>query len=155
MTVGRIVQVLPLTALANWGRRDRITPKEQVAIMYAGLRGALAFALALKTESLKLEHSSQIISCTLTIAMFTTLFQGATTRPLLQWLGITGAAASQTVPLLNAESVQSSSMSSTTSATSGKSSTRRWLHNLDVSLFEIGRAVQQECRDRSRMPSSA
>eukprot|EP00456_Euglypha_rotunda_P080111 TRINITY_DN7739_c0_g1_i6.p1 TRINITY_DN7739_c0_g1~~TRINITY_DN7739_c0_g1_i6.p1 ORF type:complete len:107 (+),score=9.07 TRINITY_DN7739_c0_g1_i6:3-323(+) len=25
MTVGRIVQVLPLTALANWGRRDRIT----------------------------------------------------------------------------------------------------------------------------------
>eukprot|EP00456_Euglypha_rotunda_P071984 TRINITY_DN64953_c0_g1_i1.p2 TRINITY_DN64953_c0_g1~~TRINITY_DN64953_c0_g1_i1.p2 ORF type:complete len:120 (-),score=23.91 TRINITY_DN64953_c0_g1_i1:10-369(-) len=29
------------------------------------------------------------------------------------------------------------------------------LHHLRVPFAEIGRAVQQECRDRSRMPSSA
>jgi len=88
ITVGRIIQVIPLSFIANLGRERKITGKEQLAMLYAGLRGSLAFALSLKTSSLDLAESDTIISCTLTIAMFTTLFQGITTRPLLNLLGL-------------------------------------------------------------------
>jgi len=85
---GRIIHVFPLTWLSNIRRRRKITFKEQFAVAYAGLRGALAFALALKTSSLGLPHAPLIVSTTLSIAMFTTLFQGSTTRPLLKCLDI-------------------------------------------------------------------
>lgn len=42
----RAAHVFPLAFLANWGRRRKIPLKMQVVMWFAGLRGAIAFALA-------------------------------------------------------------------------------------------------------------
>jgi len=78
-----------------------------LAILYSGLRGALAFALSLKTSGLGLPHSDLIISATLAIAMFTTLFQGTTTRPLLRCLKISATSGDKDEELETKSSINS------------------------------------------------
>jgi len=90
LTIGRAMSVLPLSMVANIGRReeDRITFKEMVVISYSSLRGSLSFALALKCLSIPTPNANVIVSSTLTLAMFTTMFQGSTLKPLLKCLGL-------------------------------------------------------------------
>ena len=55
-------------------------------LMFSGLRGAIAFALAIKntvTESRQL-----ILSTTLVIVIVTVIFNGGMTFSVLSWLGI-------------------------------------------------------------------
>ena len=88
VVVSRAVVVPPLCALANrlWmKRRSRIPPASCAAIVAAGLRGAIAFALAKTVNS---SHRTNIASATTGVVMFTTFVLGGLTRPLLIRLGL-------------------------------------------------------------------
>jgi solute carrier family 9 (sodium/hydrogen exchanger), member 8 len=57
----------------------------QVVMWFAGLRGAIAFALSLNVPT---EHKTSIVTCTMVIVIFTTLVLGGFTEPLLSRMGL-------------------------------------------------------------------
>lgn len=67
------------------GRKKPISLKMMVVMWFAGLRGAIAFALALTSDS---NHRPVIVTTTMTIVIFTTLVCGTLTSPLLGRLGL-------------------------------------------------------------------
>ncbi|KAF0712815.1 hypothetical protein As57867_004638, partial [Aphanomyces stellatus] len=81
----------PLLAVCNrWRRKeDRISSTSMLVIWFAGLRGAISFALV-KTwshvDSAGVSHRSLIVSTTLIIVVFTTLVIGGLTGPLLEYI---------------------------------------------------------------------
>ncbi|KAL1525421.1 hypothetical protein AB1Y20_020280 [Prymnesium parvum] len=88
VVASRAVVVPPLCLVANWlwvPRRMRIQPSACVAIVAAGLRGAIAFALA---KSVSSYHRANIAAATTGVVVFTTFVLGGLTRPLLVRLGL-------------------------------------------------------------------
>lgn len=85
--VGRAAHVFPLVNLANLGRANKVTGKFQAMIWYAGLRGAIAFALAILLPE-TIANRDQIITCTFVIVLATTLIIGSSTVPILRALKI-------------------------------------------------------------------
>ncbi|KNC47533.1 sodium/hydrogen exchanger [Thecamonas trahens ATCC 50062] len=79
--VGRAANIFPLSSLVNARRAIQITPKHQVIMWFSGLRGAIAFALALK---LPLASRTILVTTTLVIVLFTILVLGGGTLPLLK-----------------------------------------------------------------------
>lgn len=55
-------------------------------MFFSGLRGAIAFALALQCHNLKTPNSNEIVTCTLVIVIFTVLVFGGLSYPLLKIL---------------------------------------------------------------------
>jgi len=84
MLVARAIQTVLFSGLANIKRRQKITSKTQFFIFYAGLRGSVAFALALNTTSVGIPNSDSIIACTVAIVVFTNVLMGGLTAPLLR-----------------------------------------------------------------------
>jgi sodium/hydrogen exchanger 8 len=79
---GRGANVFPLTYFINKFRGAKpITGGMQVAMWFAGLRGAIAFALALQVPTV---HGSEIVTTTLAVVIFTTFVCGGLTEPLLR-----------------------------------------------------------------------
>lgn len=83
--LSRALNIFPLAALANLGRRRPIPVKMQLVMWFAGLRGAIAFALAMGTPT---ENSSTIVTTTMVIVIATSLVCGGLTEPLLSRLGL-------------------------------------------------------------------
>ena len=48
MSLISVFNIFPLSYMANWGRNQVIPFKMQVVMWFAGLRGAIAFALVSK-----------------------------------------------------------------------------------------------------------
>lgn len=71
--VGRLFNAFPMCMIANMGREEKIPWSYMVVIWFAGLRGSIAFALALNVWTPNSTHSSVIQSTTLFTVMFTTL----------------------------------------------------------------------------------
>lgn len=71
--VARLLNVFPLCMVANVTREQQIPWSYMVVIWFAGLRGSIAFALALNVWTPDSTHSSVIQSTTLFTVMFTTL----------------------------------------------------------------------------------
>jgi len=95
--IARAVGTFPLSAIANLSRRRKISCKEQVVLWFAGLRGAIAFALAIEMTDLKTKqnpqqegspHSWLFVTTTLVVVLFTTFVNGGLTAPLLKVLKI-------------------------------------------------------------------
>ena len=87
--LGRVCNIVPLSWLLNRCRSppQRIPPRAQALMSFAGLRGAIAFALALTFP----EPSRQtVISATIVTVLSSTLVLGGLTAPLVKWLGIGG-----------------------------------------------------------------
>jgi len=84
--IGRFLNVYPLSLLLNLGRTVRITSGIQNMMMFSGLRGAIAFALAIRNTLS--EGRQMILSTTLVIVIATVIFNGGCTMPVLSWLGI-------------------------------------------------------------------
>ena len=88
---GRALNTFPLSNLANLRRKIKIPAKMQFVIWFAGLRGAIAFALSLNMPQNKgddgddkWKHSnSYIVTTTLCIVIFTTVVAGGLTEPIL------------------------------------------------------------------------
>ena len=87
----RVVVVLPLCAVANRFRRERLSARTSGVLVFAGLRGAIAFALAKNIES---AHRGTITGATTAIVLFTTFVLGGFTRSVLQVLRMTDTSSS-------------------------------------------------------------
>ncbi|XP_023324392.1 sodium/hydrogen exchanger 9 isoform X2 [Eurytemora carolleeae] len=84
--VARALNIYPLSLLLNLGRSKPIPCKYQHMMWFSGLRGALAFALAIKNT---VSEARQIILTTTSlIAIVTVIFCGGLTPPLLGLLKI-------------------------------------------------------------------
>eukprot|EP01091_Cochliopodium_minus_P016314 TRINITY_DN6070_c0_g1_i1.p1 TRINITY_DN6070_c0_g1~~TRINITY_DN6070_c0_g1_i1.p1 ORF type:complete len:580 (+),score=137.75 TRINITY_DN6070_c0_g1_i1:55-1794(+) len=84
--VARAAHVFPLSWIVNCGRRtNKIPATHQFIVWFAGLRGALAFALSIHVPT---PNGGTILTTTLFIALFTVLFLGGFTTKLLSLLKI-------------------------------------------------------------------
>ncbi|CAH8611802.1 unnamed protein product [Schistosoma rodhaini] len=93
--ITRFIIVLIMTSIVNLINIDdiKITFKEQIILIYGGLRGAVAFSLAILIPSDILgsngeENQSLIVTTTLFIIIFTVGFMGITMKPLVKLLKI-------------------------------------------------------------------
>ncbi|XP_043927907.1 sodium/hydrogen exchanger 9 [Protopterus annectens] len=84
--VARACNIYPLSFILNLGRKQKIPCNFQHMMMFSGLRGAIAFALAIRdTESLP---KQTMFTTTLLIVFFTVWIFGGGTTPMLTWLQI-------------------------------------------------------------------
>ena len=85
--VGRICNILPLCNLYNLfvGEKSKIPFADQLVMVHAGLRGAIAFALALTFPT---NHQKYVIDATTWIVLITVFVFGGTTVTVLKALGI-------------------------------------------------------------------
>lgn len=89
--LGRAANVYPLSFFLNLGRRQKIGWNFQHMLMFAGLRGAVAFALAIR-DTATYAHQ-MMFSTTLLIVFLTVWIFGVGTTPMLSWLHIRVGAA--------------------------------------------------------------
>uniref|UniRef100_A0A8C7XTF9 Sodium/hydrogen exchanger n=1 Tax=Oryzias sinensis TaxID=183150 RepID=A0A8C7XTF9_9TELE len=84
--IGRALNIYPLSFFLNLGRRVKIRGNFQHMMMFAGLRGAMAFALAIRDTA---TYARQMMfTTTLLIVFFTVWVFGGGTTPMLSWLHI-------------------------------------------------------------------
>jgi len=134
--VARASNIYPLTFLLNLGRSRRITWNFQHMLMYSGLRGAMAFALAMRNTS-TLSHQT-VLSTTLIIVIVTVILCGGFTTQVLQWLKIRVGVEDET-ELQNFDSLRSSDASTTVPASArlaDKARLVRVWYNIDSRLFK-------------------
>jgi len=93
--IARALHIFTLTFICNLGRKVKITFKMQIMLWFAGLRGAIAVALA---ENIRTEHRSVIVSSTITIVFITTILLGFSTAPILKKLDLYEPEHLETVP---------------------------------------------------------
>ncbi|CAF1274709.1 unnamed protein product [Didymodactylos carnosus] len=86
IAVARIVIVVLLSFLLNFTRKKSISWRWQFIIIFAGLRGAVAFALAIRNVSTGAR--SLMYTTTSVIVILTVMFNGTLTAPVLRWLKI-------------------------------------------------------------------
>uniref|UniRef100_A0A8C8CLK0 Sodium/hydrogen exchanger n=1 Tax=Oncorhynchus tshawytscha TaxID=74940 RepID=A0A8C8CLK0_ONCTS len=84
--IGRASNIYPLSFLLNLGRRHKIRGNLQHMMMFAGLRGAMAFALAIRDTATYARQMT--FTTTLLIVFFTVWVFGGGTTPMLSWLHI-------------------------------------------------------------------
>uniref|UniRef100_A0A8D2Q2M2 Sodium/hydrogen exchanger n=1 Tax=Varanus komodoensis TaxID=61221 RepID=A0A8D2Q2M2_VARKO len=84
--LGRAAHIYPLSFFLNLGRRHKISWNFQHMMMFSGLRGAMAFALAIR-DTATYAHQ-MMFSTTLLIVFFTVWIVGGGTTPMLSWLNI-------------------------------------------------------------------
>lgn len=88
--IGRFFNIFPLSALSNFvshrnRKSNKITCKMQFCLWFAGLRGAIAYALA---ENMPGENRSTYVTATLSICMITTVLCGGFTERILYLAGM-------------------------------------------------------------------
>ncbi|KAJ8276418.1 hypothetical protein COCON_G00081700 [Conger conger] len=84
--VGRAANIYPLSLLLNLGRRHKIGPNFQHVMMFAGLRGAMTFALSIRDTA---TYARQMMfSTTLLIVFFTVWICGGGTTQMLSCMHI-------------------------------------------------------------------
>ncbi|KAM4771139.1 sodium/hydrogen exchanger 9 [Rhinophrynus dorsalis] len=84
--VARACNIYPLTFFLNLGRKKKIPGNFQHMMMFSGLRGAIAFALAIRdTDS---QPKQMMFTTTLLVVFFTVWIFGGGTTPMLSWLQI-------------------------------------------------------------------
>ncbi|XP_031105861.1 sodium/hydrogen exchanger 6-like [Ipomoea triloba] len=91
--IARASNVFGCAYLVNLVRpaHRRIPPKHQKALWYSGLRGAMAFALALQAvHDLPEGHGQTIFTATITIVVLTVLINGGSTGAMLEALDVVG-----------------------------------------------------------------
>ncbi|CAD5117324.1 DgyrCDS6110 [Dimorphilus gyrociliatus] len=86
IVIGRALNVYPLSFLLNLGRTNKIKYNFQHMMMFSGLRGAIAFALAIRNTS---DDARKVMfSTTLVIVIATVISCGGLTTQMLLWLKI-------------------------------------------------------------------
>ncbi|XP_034539900.1 sodium/hydrogen exchanger 6-like [Notolabrus celidotus] len=84
--VGRAANIYPLSFMLNLGRKNKIGTKFQHVMMFAGLRGAMTFALSIRDTA---TYARQMMfSTTLLIVFFTVWICGGGTMPMLSFMSI-------------------------------------------------------------------
>ncbi|XP_056267114.1 sodium/hydrogen exchanger 6-like isoform X1 [Pseudoliparis swirei] len=84
--LGRAANIYPLSFLLNLGRKNKIGSKFQHVMMFAGLRGAMTFALSIRDTA---TYARQMMfSTTLLIVFFTVWICGGGTTPMLSFMSV-------------------------------------------------------------------
>ncbi|KAL4220276.1 Sodium/hydrogen exchanger 9 [Mactra antiquata] len=84
--IARALNVYPLSMLLNIGRRNKISANFMHMMMFSGLRGAIAYALAIRNTSS--EARQHMLSATMVIVLVTVMLCGGFVTPVLQFLQI-------------------------------------------------------------------
>ena len=84
--VGRFLNIYPLSLLLNCGRTRKIACKHQHMMMFSGLRGAIAFSLAIRNTVSR--PRQMMLTATLSIVVISVIFFGGLTMPVTKFLGI-------------------------------------------------------------------
>ncbi|XP_036706943.1 sodium/hydrogen exchanger 9 isoform X1 [Balaenoptera musculus] len=84
--VARACNIYPLSFLLNLGRKHKIPWNFQHMMMFSGLRGAIAFALAIRNTGS--QPKQMMFTTTLLLVFFTVWVFGGGTTPMLTWLQI-------------------------------------------------------------------
>ncbi|XP_045199665.2 sodium/hydrogen exchanger 9-like isoform X4 [Mercenaria mercenaria] len=84
--IGRAINIYPLSILLNLGRRNKISANVMHMMMFSGLRGAIAYALAIRNTAS--EARQHMLSATMVIVLVTVMICGGFVTPLLQFLKI-------------------------------------------------------------------
>lgn len=86
IATGRALQIYPLSFILNLGRHNKIPLNFQHVLFAAGLRGAMAFALAIRNT---ISEARQImLTTTSLIAIVTVIVCGGSSSALLKWLRV-------------------------------------------------------------------
>ncbi|XP_067944692.1 sodium/hydrogen exchanger 9-like isoform X2 [Watersipora subatra] len=88
MIISRLVNIYPLTFFLNIGRKNKISASFQHMMMFSGLRGAIAFALAVKNAATGTQMDNIFLTTTIVLVMVTVIGCGALALLMLQWLKI-------------------------------------------------------------------
>ncbi|XP_054712479.1 sodium/hydrogen exchanger 6-like [Uloborus diversus] len=86
IAVGRALNIYPLSLLLNLGRHNKIPLSFQHVLFFSGLRGAMAFALAIRNTLSEQRHL--MLTTTSLIAIVTVMVCGGLATQMLAWLGI-------------------------------------------------------------------
>ncbi|XP_051778873.1 sodium/hydrogen exchanger 9 isoform X1 [Erpetoichthys calabaricus] len=84
--VARACNIYPLSFLLNLGRKNKIPWNFQHMMMFSGLRGAIAFALAIRDTGTQAKQ--MMLTTTLLIVFLTVWVLGGGTTSMLTWLHI-------------------------------------------------------------------
>lgn len=84
--IGRAANIYPLSFLLNLGRKPKISMNFQHMLFFAGLRGAMSFALAIRNTVS--EARQAMLTTTSVIVIVTVIVQGGASNFLLNWLSI-------------------------------------------------------------------
>jgi sodium/hydrogen exchanger 3 len=86
----RFLSVFSLTWIANkvFHRIHSINFEEQLVMAYGGLRGAIAFSLAISLDEDEVTHSKLFVSSTLFVILFTVFVLGSTTKTMVKLLRV-------------------------------------------------------------------
>ncbi|RVE58712.1 hypothetical protein OJAV_G00197200 [Oryzias javanicus] len=117
--ISRACNIYPLSLLLNLGRTNKITCSFQHFMVFAGLRGAVAFSLAVRDTTTEAKRT--ILTTTLLLAGFTIWVLGAAADPLLHSLDIR----------MGEDSEEDSKDFSSEVAMRGPDTARGLWHNLD------------------------
>ncbi|XP_054164933.1 sodium/hydrogen exchanger 8-like [Oppia nitens] len=82
---GRALNIYPLSYAVNYFREHKISKKMMFVMWFSGLRGAIAYALALHLE-FEEEKRRVVVTTTLIIVLFTIIVMGTTSMPLLKYM---------------------------------------------------------------------
>lgn len=91
ITIYRAVGITMLTGFANrFGRLSKVKRVEQFIMSYGGLRGAVAFCLAilLKDDEDSSQLKNTLVTTTISVVIFTVFVQGCTIKKLVDVLGV-------------------------------------------------------------------
>lgn len=84
--IGRAINIYPLSALLNIARKPKISWNFQHMLFFAGLRGAMSFALAIRNTVSDARQA--MLTTTSLIVIGTVIVQGGASNFLLNWLKI-------------------------------------------------------------------
>jgi CPA1 family monovalent cation:H+ antiporter len=90
----RAIAIYSLGFVSNWLVKSEISWQEQTVLWWGGLRGSVSIALALSVP-IMLDAREEIIATVFGVVLFTLLFQGLTTKPLLEKLSLLGSQSRQ------------------------------------------------------------
>lgn len=83
LLASRLLSVMIVSICVNPFKTEKITFSHQIVMTFGGLRGAVAFYLALNVSS---EYKHLIITTTISLILFTVIGMGSATPFVLKWL---------------------------------------------------------------------
>ncbi|CAF0955513.1 unnamed protein product, partial [Brachionus calyciflorus] len=86
--VYRFIGVLIFANLSNSKRLMKLQFTDMLIMSYGGIRGAIAFALALVLDENKIPRKKEFVTATIAVVMFTVFVQGTTIGALVNYLKI-------------------------------------------------------------------
>ena len=104
LLVSRAASVFPLSSICNLFMAKKIEFKHQIAVWWTGLRGAVAFAMAMSFPG---PARDIVISTTMILVCSTVIFLGGLTVPLLKILKLDEKESSQMVISRHGNSIHS------------------------------------------------